>query len=477
MRNSLRARILFAMLGLVIIGFAALTILAGRQLSVGTLNDYKARMVEQSKLIARGLYESVEHLAEGEASPATLESSLRGFGAQFGTEVALLRGNGRYWLGEPISSTLPPQAAPEVAAAMLGQATENTRVNPEGQLTVYAAAPVFEEDHLLAIVHLASPLTGAQTLVWQRWISLAAGFVVLAIVAAGISLWLSRSLTRPLARLRESALQIAQGDFSQRLPENRKDEIGQLAGAFNFMAGQVEAMIEEQRTFAGNASHELRTPLTTIRLRSEALRDGILDQQTARQYIVEIDDETARLGNLVDDLILVSRLDSGRMEAGQEEIDILRFVRHLTLEFEPLVEEKKLQLVLQAADQLPAIKASLSHLQVVFRNLLMNAVKYTPSGGQILWTISANDGHFHSVISDTGQGIDPADRDHLFERFYRADKTHSREIPGVGLGLSLVKMIVEVYGGSIAIDSPGLGQGTTVTVLWPYHLPEISQPE
>ncbi len=464
----MRARILFAMMGLVIIGFAALTVLAGRQLSLGTINDYKDRMIEQSQLIARGLKEPVEHLFEGEASPGALEESLQEFGAQFNIEVTLLQGNGRYWLGEPVSSTIVPQDAPEVLAAKLGRTIENTRPDAHGQLTVYAAAPIYEDDHLLAIVHLASPLTGAQSLVWQRWLSLIAGFLIFAVVAVGISLWLSRSLTRPLAQLRHSALQIAQGDFSQRLPEKRKDEIGQLAGTFNFMAGQVEAMIEEQRTFAGNASHELRTPLTTIRLRSEALRDGILDEQTARQYIIEIDDEAARLGNLVDDLILVSRLDSGRMEVGQEEIDPLRFVRQLAKEFEPLLKEKQIDLVLQLPEQLPSVHVSLSHLQVVFRNLLTNAIKFTPSGGRIDWAITSNNAYFQSAITDSGQGITAADLDHLFERFYRVDKAHSREVPGVGLGLSLVKMIVEFYGGTIEINSPGINLGTTVIVHWPF---------
>lgn len=468
---KLRTRILVALTGLILIGFAALTAFAGQQMSAGTTSDFRTRMVEQSRLIARGLKEPVEHLAEGEGSPVALEESLQEYANQFGIEVALLQRNGRSWLGSPLSSSLLPENSPEVSAARNGQTGEHIRTDASGRQTVFTAAPIVEDDHVIGIVHLASPLTGAQSLIWQRWSILIAGVLILSGLAIGVSLWLSASLTRPLAQLQYSALQIAQGDFSQRLPENRQDEIGQLAGAFNHMTSQVEAMIEEQRTFAGNASHELRTPLTTIRLRSEALRDGVLDEQTAHQYIIDIDNEAAQLSDLVEDLILISRLDSGRLQAGHEEIDPIRFVRRLVQELEPSLVEKQLQLHLSLPDYLPPIQASLSHLQVVFRNILTNTLKYTPAGGQITWTIATSEDYFHSILTDTGQGIAPDDLEHLFERFYRADKAHSREIPGVGLGLSLVKMIVEFYGGAIDISSSGIDQGTTVTIQWPFTPP------
>jgi signal transduction histidine kinase len=473
--HSLRTRILIAFTGLILIGFAALTAFAGQQLSAGTTNDFKERMIEQAQLIARGLKESVEHLAEGEVSANAIEEALQEYANQFGIEVTLLQENGRYLLGTPVSSTIPSDNAPEVDAARLGQTGENTRPDPSGQQTIYTAAPIYEDGRIMAIIHLAAPLAGAQSLIWQRWSILIGGVLILAGLAIGVSLWLSSSLTRPLSQLQSSAEKIAQGDFSHRLPEDRQDEIGQLAGAFNHMTGQVEAMIEEQRTFAGNASHELRTPLTTIRLRSEALRDGVLDEPTAQQYIIEIDDEVARLGRLVEDLILISRLDSGRLQAGHEEIDPVRFARSLAQALQPSLTEKQLRLDLQLPAQLPPVQASLNHLQVVFRNILTNTIKYTPAGGKITWRVTDENGRFHSTITDTGQGIAPEDLDHLFERFYRADKAHSREIPGVGLGLSLVKMIVEFYGGSIEISSLGINQGTTVIVQWPFTVPHLEQ--
>jgi signal transduction histidine kinase len=295
------------------------------------------------------------------------------------------------------------------------------------------------------------------------------GGAVLAVTAvAGLAaFWLSTTLTRPLAQLQRAALQIAQGDFSQRLPEMRQDEIGEVARAFNHMTGQVEAMIDEQRAFASNASHELRTPLTTIRLRSEALRDGGLDAATAQQYAAEIDDEVQRMGNLVQDLMMLSRLDSGLLVAGRESIDSVRLARQLLAEITPQAESRAITLQLDAPATLPPVTAGQAHLMIVFRNLLNNALKYTPDSGRITWQIRADGSAIHYTISDTGQGITADDLPHVFDRFYRVDKSRSRAVPGVGLGLSLVRMIVEFYGGGVRMESEGVGKGTAVHVTWP----------
>jgi signal transduction histidine kinase len=301
----------------------------------------------------------------------------------------------------------------------------------------------------------------------QRWLALGGGVLVLAALTLVISFFLAASLTRPLAQLRHSALQMASGDLDQRLPETRQDEIGELAVAFNHMAAQVKAMLEEQRAFASNASHELRTPLTTIRLRSEALREGHVDEATARQYIAEIDREVVRLGELVEDLILLSQLDSGRARLGEQQVDVARLPRHLLDEYTARLCDKKLTLNLDMPPDVPPLVASIHHLRVVFRNVLDNAVKYTPAGGAITWQLQVEDSHLHTTIRDTGRGIAPEDLPNLFERFYRADKARTRETPGVGLGLSLVQEVVGAYGGRVTIESDGVDKGAIVHVWWP----------
>jgi signal transduction histidine kinase len=393
-------------------------------------------------------------------NPAALRPILQTYAEQVDAEVVLVDGNGRFWASSSNDTT--DTNTPEIIAALGGRLSSDARGN-----MAFAAAPVLEDGRVMGVVQLAAPLSTAQSLVWERWLELGGAVVAVTAVAGLAAFLLSTTLTRPLERLRQAALQIAGGDFSQRLPESRRDEIGEVARAFNYMAGQVEAMIEEQRAFASNASHELRTPLTTIRLRSEALREGNLDEATAQQYVVEMDDEVQRLGNLVQDLMILSRLDSGRLEAGRERIDTVRLARQLMAEITPQVESRAITLQLDASPNLPPVTAGRAHLMIVFRNLLNNALKYTLDGGRITWQIQATDKAIHHTISDTGQGIAPEDLPFVFDRFYRVDKSRSREVSGVGLGLSLVRMIVEFYGGTVRLDSEGIGQGTTAYVTWP----------
>ena len=458
--NSLRTRLLLTFAGLILAGFTTLAIMAGEQISSSTVEDFNSQLMDQASLVARALKETVEHAYEGETSQAALLNALQTYASQGNVDVALYDRNGRFLLNS--SNTSGTTGGAEITAARSGQITTDTRNN-----IVYAAAPITEDDELIGIVQLAAPLTEAQSLVSQRWLTLGLGVLGVTAVATIAALWLSNTLVRPLGNLQQAANQVAAGDFSQRLPETRQDEIGELSRAFNHMAAQIEAMIEEQRTFASNASHELRTPLTTIRIRSEALRDNLVDEATAQQYIAEIDDEVNRLGNLVQDLILVSRLDSGRLEAGHEQIEPVRFAQQLIQQFTSQASSANITMTLDAPNHLPTIEASLSHLHIVFRNLLNNAIKYSPSGGSIHWQIAANDNKLHHIISDNGQGISPEDLPHLFDRFYRADKSRSRAVAGVGLGLSLVKLIVEFYGGQIWIESDGVGQGTAVYINWP----------
>jgi signal transduction histidine kinase len=458
--KSLRTRLLLAYAGLILAGFSILALLAGRQILSGTLQDFSSGIVEQAQLVARVLKEPVEEGSEHGVDQETLGPILQTYAEQAEADLIVFDYSGQILASSSDNNDINTVV---VGTALSGNAGSETK----GEV-VFAAAPILEEGQVIGAVQVSAPTSAAQNLVWERWLALGGTVLVVTVLAGLAAVWLSTTLTRPLAQMQKATMQIAEGDFSQRLPETRQDEIGEVARSFNHMAGQVEAMIEEQRAFASNASHELRTPLTAIRLRSEALREGDLDPATTQQYIVEIDEETQRLGNLVQDLLMLSRLDSGRLEAGREQVDSVRLARQLLAEIAPQAERRDITVRLNAPPDLPLVTAGSAHLMIVFRNLLNNALKYTPDGGQITWQIEAGEGKLQHIISDTGQGIPIDDLSHVFDRFYRVDQSHSRDIPGVGLGLSLVRMIVEFYGGTITLESAGPGQGTTAYVTWPY---------
>ena len=465
----LRTRLIVTYVSLILLGFVGLSLLAGNQISAGAVEDFERSLETQAALVARNLREPLEHFSEGEGSYSSMQTAVNSLANDFNLQITLVGPDGFAWLSSDASvGNVNLGSDPEVVAALdRSGIVFDTRNNEQNVPTIYTAVAVTEDGYLLSVVQVAAPASATASVVNQRYLALAAGVLGLTGLAVVAALWLAASFTRPLEGLQNSAMKLAAGDLTQRVRIDRQDELGQLAETFNHMAEQVEAMLLEQKAFASNASHELRTPLTTIRLRSEALRDGTLDEATAQQYIAEIDDEVARLGRLVNDLIQLSRFDSGRAEVGHELIDPVRLGRSLCQQMEKTAESKKIALTFDAPNQLPAIQANQSHLRIVLQNLLGNAIKYTPEGGRVTWLLSQEDGYLRSEIVDSGIGLDPEDAEHLFERFYRADKAHTRATGGTGLGLPLAKSIVEFYHGKIQIQSDGLGQGTTAIVWWP----------
>jgi len=461
--TSIRTRLFAAYIGIVLIGFALLTAVAGGQISSAARQDFERQLVNEVRLVAQVMS---GYLNNGETADSdTLEALVEEYEAQVGGTLRFIN------VSEPDSRNRPEyHNMPEIDTALRSSIAVVERPDDDGTSAFVTAAPVGDPRRTGTVVQLSVPTSILQGLILQRWAVLGLIFALVAGVAILATLWVSRSIIQPLYALRESALKLSRGDFSHRVANPEKDEIGQVAQAFNHMAAQVESMLEEQRAFASNTSHELRTPLTTIRLRSEALRhDESLDDETAKRYVAEIDDEVVHLSTLIEDLTLLSRFDAGRAELGSNEIDLTRFAASLNQQMSAAARAKDITLALDPPTGALVVNASLSHLTVAFRNLLDNAIKYTPAGGKIEWYFSAGVDGAQVIIKDTGQGIEPEHSARLFERFYRADKARSRDVPGSGLGLALVKSIVEAYGGTVAVESPGAGQGTTVTVYWPYQ--------
>ena len=466
---SLRWRLMLTYVILIVVGFGSLALFAGQQISVALTTDFERHLETEALLVASALHEPLEKLDEGEFSTAQVVRSLKGLSTQTNAYLILLDIKGNVLLDQ--MGNVPDvelSQTDEVKAAQSRNVVHQLR-NNRGEATLNTAAPIVDDDRILGLVHLSVPAAQVQNDIYQRWLILAAGVGVMTLLALLASLWLSSSLTRPLSELRQTALELANGDLSKRFPKQRYDEIGKLANAFNYMADEVQSMINEQRAFASNASHELRTPLTTIALRLELLRDEVLDEATTDRYLEEMEGEITRLNGLVEDLIWLSRFEANRVERGQAQTDPIRFAKAILREQEKKANAREIEVNLIAPTPLPAIEANRNHLQVVFRNLIDNAIKYTPNGGQVEWELHEQEGQLHAIVRDTGRGIAPEDLPHIGKRFFRSDKARTRKVQGIGLGLSLVRLIVEFYGGTLKIDSAGLGKGATVEVWWPFE--------
>jgi two-component system phosphate regulon sensor histidine kinase PhoR len=275
---------------------------------------------------------------------------------------------------------------------------------------------------------------------------------------------------------RVTAEELAPGAMGDRVIEAHcapvRGERGEIAGAVAVLRDVTELRQTERlrRELTANVSHELRTPLTSIKGFAETLLDGAMrDEVTARRFLTIINSEADRLVKLVDDLLDLSLLESKRLTLDPRPVDLGGLVARTVDKLRPLAEDLRLTLV-QSAPPGIVVFADEDRLEQVLTNLVDNALKYTPPGGRIEVQLAAVNGEVEVAVHDTGRGIGPEDLPHVFERFYRSDRSRTRSSGGTGLGLAIAKHIVEAHGGRISVSSRP-NEGTTFTVRMPRNGP------
>lgn len=282
---------------------------------------------------------------------------------------------------------------------------------------------------------------------------------IAAIIALLLGSIIFFQIVSPVQKLTLAAQKIAAGDLQQRIPTQSQDEIGTLAMAFNQMADSLAQHEELRRNLIADVAHELRTPLTVIQGNLEAMLDGILP--TNSQEIATLRDETALLARLVADLRLLSLAEAGQLKLERVETDLAELTARAVEPFHLLAQSNQIELVKNIAPNLPSVSVDADRIAQVIRNLLNNALRHTPEGGKVSVTCKQDTRQGILItISDTGEGIPPDDLPYVFDRFYRADKSRSRASGGSGIGLAIVKQLVEAHGGKVWVESQP-GQGAT----------------
>ncbi len=287
--------------------------------------------------------------------------------------------------------------------------------------------------------------------------------VLLALVVTQV---LARGMTSPLRSMTAAARAMARGDYSRRVPATSRDEVGELARAFNRMAGDLEAADRERRELVANVSHELRTPIAALQAILENLADGVArpDPETLRTAL----SQTERLGRLVRELLDLSRIDAGTEPLDRCELPVAPVVDAAVAEATMAGRDVHFAVEVAPADASAWVDGA--RLHQVLANLLDNAARHSPPGGTVRVTARTDDAGLHLEVADDGPGIDPADRDRVFDRFYRgsADGTGS-----TGLGLAIARWAVGLHGGRIAL-APGDGAGCRFVVDLPPAAPEAT---
>ncbi len=288
---------------------------------------------------------------------------------------------------------------------------------------------------------------------------------IAAVVALLLGSLLFFQIVSPVQRLTTAAQKIAAGDLQQRIPTQSRDEIGTLAIAFNQMADSLARHEDLRRNLIADVAHELRNPLTVIQGNLEAMLDGILPANP--QEIAILRDETALLARLVADLRLLSLAEAGQLKLERVKTNPAELVAHAVEPFRLQAQSSQVELVLDVPSDLPPLHVDEDRIIQVVRNLLSNALRHTPAGGRV--TVACRKNQMNEIlfsVADTGEGIPSADLPYVFDRFYRADKSRSRASGGLGIGLAIVKQLVEAHRGKAWAESQ-LGQGA---IFW-FSLP------
>ena len=279
------------------------------------------------------------------------------------------------------------------------------------------------------------------------------------VTAVVVSVFVSRRVVNPIRQMMQASQHIAGGHYNERVYVSSDDELGQLARSFNQMATSLEQTEAMRRDLIANVAHELRTPLTTIKGYMEGLLDGVLPPElgTYQQVYREAD----RLQRLVNDVQERARVESVAYQLNRQPIKIAELIQHTATRLQPQFNEKGVTLKLNLPPNLPTILADEDRISQVLLNLVGNALQYTPAGGAVIITSESHTSELHIIIRDTGLGIPAEHLPHLFTRFYRVDKSRSRVGGGSGIGLTIVKHLIEAHDGRIWAESQGAGQGST----------------
>lgn len=292
------------------------------------------------------------------------------------------------------------------------------------------------------------------------------------LLAGGIALILGsllfRQIVAPVRRLTQAARGVAAGQLEQRIPVSSKDEIGQLSTAFNQMADTLSRQQELRRTMVADIAHELRTPLSVIQGNLEAMLDGVLP--TSPEEIASLRDETALLSRLVSDLRLISLAEAGQLKLERVPTSLVELINRVVEPMRLQAVATNIELTVEVSPDLPLINVDPDRISQVIRNLVANALRYTSAGCCVSIHVdhhkaNGSSGEVTVQVSDNGPGIPAEDLLYVFDRFYRSDKSRSRENGGSGIGLAIVKQLVEAHGGKVAVESrPGSGASFSFTL-------------
>lgn len=349
------------------------------------------------------------------------------------------------------------EATKNLAPALQGNYAYSTRNN-----RVYFAAPIELQGKAIGVLEFVYPLDFLNQVLTSARNILYLGAVGFGLLITLLSIFIARKVVRPIQQLVEATNRFARRDFTP-ICLDRSDELGLLSQSFSDMGSQLQDYIQRQRQFVANVSHELRTPLTAIKGYSEYLIDEVKGRPDLEKAVDHLNNESSRLARLVNELLLLSRIDAGREDFLFDRVDLSRLIKETVDKTQSRADKYSIQIHEKIQPNI-AVSGDEEKLLQVMLNLLDNAIKYSPPGGTVEVGLSADGGMAHLTLADRGAGVPPEELDKIFERFYRA--ANAKAVGGTGLGLAISREIIIAHHGTIQLDNRPEG-GTVVAVVLP----------
>jgi signal transduction histidine kinase len=460
--QSLRARFFLAFALVALLGIGTVALVANQvtthQFALYISRGGQMRAQRWAQIVAEsyaqtGSWQGVEDLFEG-VSP----SSMPGQG----------RGRGQGQLRQGLSSTDDERfLIVDIEGRVVVDTEDELIGQPLDADALEHGTPIVVDGRQVGTLLITTPDLSGHTELERRFLEAvrrAVLWAMLLVAAASLiaAALLSRQLVAPLRQLTSAAEAMADGDLSQRVQVRSRDQIGELAHAFNAMAGDLQAAEIQRRQMTADIAHELRNPLSVIRGNLEAMLDQVYPLDV--EHLAPVYEETVLLQRLVEDLRLLSLADAGQLQLVRSDVNVTKLLSGIADSVQAIAQDKGISLRVDTAEASLGVDAD--RLRQIIGNLVNNALRYTPEGGTVTLRARADGGQVCLAVSDSGQGISSTDLPHIFDRFYRADSARDRTSGGSGLGLAIVRALVKAHGGSVDVQSDE-GQGTTFTVWLP----------
>lgn len=405
---------------------------------------------------------------------------LRFADAQYGKRAFVDEASQEKWKGSQ-DMDVEEQAQDILRGAETGRIVTNMLQDRVDIPVMTLMAPVSNaEGRIIASLFLHTDMSRINASVRQVWMDVLLYSCIAVLVAFLAVSYTTGRITKPIIDMNATVLRFSKGEFDLRLPAKGQDEVAQLGKSFNLMANELNTLEQSRRSFVANVSHELRSPLTSMRGFLEAMQDGTIPEEECPKYIDIVIDENRRMTGMVNDLLDLARIESGQYALHLSVFDINELIARTLLTFEARIDAAHIEIALDFSKDYCYVEADPDQIAQVLRNLIDNAVKFTPAGGRLSLSTAADKKRARVRVADSGRGVAAEDIPYLFDRFYKAEKAHTPGAQsGTGLGLSIVKRIIAAHGQDISVESePGAGTAFTFTLKAaekPQQQPKSSQ--